>query len=112
MDVLKGINLAFRFLLELCMLAAVGYWGFKTQSGWGMKLLLGIGLPVVIAVVWSLFLAPRALSPLRGMTHLLLSLILLGSGAVALFASGHPTLGWMYAIILILNQVLLILWKQ
>jgi hypothetical protein len=51
MDVLKGTNLLFRFLLELCMLAAVGYWGFKTQSEWGMKLLLGIGLPSLITVM-------------------------------------------------------------
>lgn len=112
MDVLKGINLAVRFLLELCMLAAVGYWGFKTQSGWGMKLMLGIGLPVLIAVVWGLFVAPRAIYPLSGIPHLVLALILLGSGVVALFASGNPTLGWVYALILVVNQVLLILWKQ
>jgi hypothetical protein len=112
MNVLKGINLAVRFLLELCMLAAVGYWGFKTQSGWGMRLMLGVGLPLLIAVIWGLFVAPRAIYPLRGIPHLVLSLILLSSGALALFASGHPTLGWVYTIILIVNQVLLILWKQ
>src|SRR5512145_18122 len=112
MDVLKGINLAVRFLLELCMLAAVGYWGFQTQSGWGMKLILGIGLPLLIAVVWGLFVAPKAIYPLSGVPHMVLALILLGSGAVALFASGKPTLGWVYAITLIVNQVLLIIWKQ
>ena len=94
------------------MLAAVGYWGFKTQSGWWMKLTLGIGLPILIAVVWGLFVAPRAMYPLRGIPHLVLALILLGSGAVALFASGIPTLGWIYAITLVVNQVLLVLWKQ
>jgi hypothetical protein len=112
MDALKGINLAVRFLLELCMLAAVGYWGFKSQSGWGMKLMLGIGLPVLIAVVWGLFVAPKAIYPLSGIPHMLLALILLGSGAIALFASGNPAPGWMYTIILIVNQVFLILWKQ
>jgi hypothetical protein len=112
MNVVKGINLAVRFLLELCMLAAVGYWGFKSQSGWGMKLMLGIGLPLLIVVVWGLFVAPKALYPLSGTSHLVLSLALLGSGAVALFASGNPTLGWAYTIILIVNQVLLLLWKQ
>jgi hypothetical protein len=112
MDVLKGINLAVRFLLELCMLAAVGYWGFKTGSGWPLKLLLGIGLPLLIAVVWGLFVAPKAMYPLSGIPHLLLALLLLGSGAAALFASGNPTLGWLYTIILIVNQVLLLLWKQ
>ena len=112
MVALKGINLAVRFLLELCMLAAVGYWGFKTQSGWGMRLMLGIGLPLLIAGVWGLFVAPKAIYPLSGIPHLVLSLILLGSGALASFTSGNPTLGWVYTIILIVNQVLLILWKQ
>jgi hypothetical protein len=112
MDILKGSNLLLRFLLELCLLAAVGYWGFKTQSGWAMKILFGIGLPVLIAVIWGLFVAPKATYPLSGIPHLVLALILLGSGAVALFASGNPTLGWVYSIILIVNQVLLVLWKQ
>ena len=109
---LKTLNLVVRFLLELCMLAAVGYWGFKTQSSLAMKIVLGIGLPILLIVLWSLFVAPKAVYPLRGTLHVVLSLILLGSGAVALFASGRPVLGWVYLIVLIVNQVLLIVWNQ
>lgn len=109
---LKTLNLAVRFLLELFMLVAVGYWGFKTHSGWTIRILLGIGLPILLILIWSLFVAPKAVYPLRGMPHMALSLILLGSGAVALFASGKANLGWAYAIILIVNQVLLIVWEQ
>lgn len=76
MDILKGLNLLVRFLLELCMLVAVGYWGFKTHSGWPMKILLGIGLPVLIAVLWGLFMAPKAVYPLSGASHLAVSLTL------------------------------------
>lgn len=112
MNVLKTLNLSVRFLLELCMLAAVGYWGFKTQSGLAMKILLGIGLPVLLIVIWSLFVAPRAIYPLHGIAHMVLSFVLLASGAVALFASGNLSLGWIYLIVLIVNQVLLIVWNQ
>lgn len=112
MAVLKALNLLVRFLLELCMLAAVGYWGFKNQSGWGMKIILGIGLPILMAVLWGSFIAPKATYPLSGISHLALEMILLGSGAVALCASGKPTLGWIYTIILVANKVLLVLWKQ
>jgi Protein of unknown function (DUF2568) len=112
MDILKGLNLLVRFLLELCMLAAVGSWGFKTHSGWAMKIIFGIGLPVLIAVLWGLFIAPRATYPLTGISYLAVELILLGSGAVALFASGRPTLGWVYTVTVIVNKVLLVLWKQ
>jgi uncharacterized protein DUF2568 len=111
MDILKGLNVLVRFLLELCMYAAVGYWGFKTQSSWVMKIFLGIGLPVLIAVLWSLFLAPKATHPLRGISRLSLELILLGSGAVALFSGGRANLGWVYLAILALNEILLFVWK-
>lgn len=106
------LNLAVRFLLELCMLATVGYWGFKTQSSWALKILFGIGLPVLIAVLWGTFLAPKATRPLSGASFLTLELILFSSGAFALFASGKPTLGWIYAIVLVVNKFLLIVWKQ
>jgi hypothetical protein len=112
MDILKGLNLLVRFLLELCMLAAVAYWGFKTHSGWIMKIILGIGLPLLIAVLWGMFLAPKATQPLRGVTREFLELTLFGLGAVALFASGRANLGWIYIVILVINKVLLALWKQ
>lgn len=112
MDILKGINLLVRFLLELCMLAAVGYWGFKTQSGWVLKITLGVGLPILIAVLWGLFIAPRATYPLSGASRLAVELILLGSGAAALFAIDKANLAWIYIIILVINEVLLFVWKQ
>ncbi len=112
MTALKSLNLAVRFLLELAMLAAAAYWGFATQSGWTMKILLGIGLPLLLILIWSRLLAPRAPSRLTGIAYIVLSLVLLGSGAVALFASGQAALGWIYAIVLVINQALLVLWKQ
>lgn len=111
MSALKMLNLWVRFLLELCMLAAVGYWGFKTQPGM-MRIILGIGLPALFIAIWGLFVAPKAIYPLHGISHMVLSLILLGSGAVALFASGRTAVGWAYAIVLVINQILLVVWKQ
>lgn len=112
MSILKGSNLLVRFLLELCMLAAIGYWGFKTGASAAMKMILGIGLPLLIAIVWGLFLAPKATYPLRGISRELLELALFSSGAVALFASGVAHLGWIYTVILVVNKILLFLWKQ
>lgn len=112
MEALKMLNLAVRFLLELCMYAAVGYWGFKTQSSWVLKILFGIGLPVLMAVLWGTFLSPKATRPLSGASFLTLELILFSMGAIALFASDKPTLGWIYIIVLIVNKILLTVWKQ
>jgi hypothetical protein len=89
-----------------------GYWGFKTQSDWLMKILLGIGLPVLIAVVWGMFIVPKVTYPLNGVPFLSLELILFASGTLVLFSSGRPALGGAHTIILIMNKVLMVLWKQ
>lgn len=112
MELIKGSNLLVRFLLELAMLAAIGYWGFQSNAGWFMKAVLGIGLPLLIAVVWGAFLSPRAAYPLPGISHLALELILLGSGAVALFFSGRTNLAVVYAAMLVVNKLLMVAWKQ
>ena len=93
------------------MLAAVAFWGFKTQNGWLMKILFGIGLPVLIATLWGMFLAPKATRPLSGASFLTLELILFSTGAIALFASGKSTLGWVYTVTVIVNKILLFLWR-
>jgi hypothetical protein len=112
MELLKGSNLLVRFLLELCMLAAIGYWGFKTNSSWAMKIVFGVGLPLLVAVLWGLFLAPKATHPLTGMSHLALEIFLFGAGAFALFAVGRADLGFAYAAVLVVNKVLMLAWKQ
>ena len=112
MELLKGINLLVRFLLELSMLAAVGYWGFKMHSGGVVKILFGLGLPILIAVIWGYFMAPKSTHRLTGIPFLLMDIVLLGSGAVALYASGQRTLAWMYAIVLITSEILKWVWKQ
>jgi hypothetical protein len=58
MSGLGGANLVLRFLLELAALGAVGYWGFSSFEEWPLKLLAGIALPVVMAVVWGVFRVP------------------------------------------------------
>jgi hypothetical protein len=60
LELIKGANLLLRFLLELCALGALGYWGFKTGNATSTKVVLGVGAPLVAAVVWGTFLSPRA----------------------------------------------------
>jgi len=112
MNVLKSINLGVRFLLELCMLVAVGYWGFKTGSGWLLKIALGIGAPLSIAFIWGIFVAPKAAYPLHGFVLLALEAVLLGSGVAALYATENYSLAWGFAVIVIINRILIYAWGQ
>ena len=56
---LKPLNLGLRFVLELCMLVALGIWGFS------QNVVLGIAAPLAAAVVWGLWIAPKATRRLR-----------------------------------------------
>ncbi len=112
LELIKGANLALRFLLELCALGALGYWGFKTGSGTVAKITLGIGAPLVAAVVWGTFLSPRAAVVLPGVLVLVLQALVFASAAVGLAATGHRTLALVFGVIVVVNAVLMYVWGQ
>ncbi len=107
LTVIKNANLALSFFLELCVLVALGYWGFQTGQGTIAKIGLGIGAPVVAVVVWGLFGAPKAVWHLNGPWRLILEVVFFGSAAVALFAAGQRVLGIAFALVFVLNSVLI-----
>ncbi len=108
----KNANLALAFLLELCVVAALAFWGFLTGTGTLTKIALGIGVPVLAIIVWALFGAPRGPWHLTGIWYLLLKIIFFGSAAVALYAAGQHVLGIVFALIFVVNTVLLYVWGQ
>ncbi len=112
MDEIKSFNVGLRFILEICVLVAAGYWGFKTGTGTLLKIVLGIGLPLLISVVWASFGAPGAGRQLHGVWHLLLEAVIFGSGVVALFAAERPSLAWVLGMAIVANRVLMFVWKQ
>ena len=88
MQILKAANLALSFLLELCLLAALGSWGFRTGANTLSRILLGIGIPE------------------------LLKLALYGLAVAALYAIGQPALALALGLVVIVNRFLAWLWKQ
>ena len=98
-------NLTLAFLLELCALAALGYWGFRVGGGPVSKLVLGLGAPLVAAVVWGLFAAPRAPVPIR-LARLGTQLAVFGSAAVALYATARAALALTFAILVVVNSIM------
>jgi quinol-cytochrome oxidoreductase complex cytochrome b subunit len=109
---LKYSNLALSFLLELCILGALAYWGFRVGNGMFMKIVLGIGAPLLAALVWGTFEAPQAWIPLSDPWHLLLALIIFGLAIVALYVAGQPTLALIFAFLVATNQILIYVWQQ
>jgi hypothetical protein len=76
------LNLAFRFILELCALIAVGFWGWN-QTDSPLKFFLAIGFPIILAFIWGVFAVPndksrsgKAPIPTPGLIRLPLELII------------------------------------
>jgi hypothetical protein len=112
MEPIKAANLALRFLLELAALVAFGYWGFTTVNGTAGKILLGIGVPIAVAVVWGVFVSPKALVVLPSPAKIVLGLLILELAAGALLLAGQPAVGIAFGVIVLFNAALLLIWEQ
>ena len=92
------------FLVELLVLGLLAWAGFTASGvlGW----VLGLGLPVVAAVMWGLFAAPRARFPSPALA-LATKVVVLGAGVAAGFVV--LPLGWacLVAVVVVVNTVLM-----
>ncbi|WP_084011509.1 YrdB family protein [Paenibacillus kribbensis] len=109
---LKMLNLAIRFLLEVCGIVAFAYWGFITGVNVPVRLLLGVGVPVLVMSVWGFFISPAAPLPLQGWVHLGAELIIFGLATAALFRSERYLWAGILAGTFIVNRLLMQWWGQ
>ena len=85
------INLAIRFLLELSMLGALGWWGSAREAP-VMRWVAAIGLPLLAATVWGVFAVAgdpsrsgRTLVATPGWLRIAIELSLFALGVAALW---------------------------
>lgn len=109
---LKTANLALSFLLELVLLVAVAVWGYSVGPNPLIRLLLAIGLPLGIGIVWGIFIAPRSVIKLPRPVNFVLRLAFFGLGVLALAAVGYTGWAWVFALVVIVNYSLIAIWKQ
>jgi hypothetical protein len=107
MQAIRSGNLLLRFLLELCILVALGYWGFKTGQQTAVQIGLGIGSPLLFAVVWGIFLAPASSRRLREPWLLIAELIIFGLAVAALYSTGQRYLAGAFGLIYVINKMLM-----
>ncbi len=84
-------NLAFRFALEIAAVIAIGVGAYNLASGF-FAWILGIGLPLVVAVGWGTFNVPgdesrsgEAPVVVRGVVRLVLELLVFTTAVVLLW---------------------------
>lgn len=100
------LNLAVRFLLELCMLAALGRWGWMQGGGlvrWG----LAMALPLAAAALWGVFRVPNDGGPptvqVAGAVRLAIEILLFAAATAALANAGHRRLATVFAAITLIH---------
>ena len=108
----KELNLAVRFLLELATLVALGFWGFSTSSGTFQRYALGLGVPVLAATLWGIFVSPRAQVQLPYTLRIGAGLLIMGSGVLALAATGRVRLALVFGLVVLVSTGLTLLWRQ
>ncbi len=109
---LKPINLALAFILELAMLAAFAYWGFRTGSTGLAKGALGVGVPLIVALIWGMFMAPRAARRLKGASYFVLKGVLFLLATLGLAVAGQVVSAIIFVVLTLINTALQILWRQ
>jgi hypothetical protein len=88
--VVRAANDGLRFLLELSALAAVAYWGWN--EGGAARWVLVVAAPLVVALVWGRWMAPRSNHRVRDPWRLVIEVLVFGSAVVALAAADQPEL--------------------
>jgi len=88
--VARAVNDSVRFCLELAALAGLAVWGWKTGPD-GVNVVLAVVAPLAAAVLWWLFVAPKARRPQADPLRLLLELAVFGGGTLAFAAAGLET---------------------
>ncbi len=108
----RELNLALRFVLELCALAALGFWGWSQTEEWWRYLLM-LGVPALGATIWGTFAVPgdpsrsgKAPIPVPGIARLTLELAFFGFACWALYDVGATVSSLTLAAIVVVHYVL------
>lgn len=106
------LNMLITFLLELAMLAAYGVGGYELASNTAIRWLLAIVFPVIVGVLWGIFLSPRARVQLPYPLKLAGRILLMIGGALILWSAHMTLLATIYTIALLASITLTLLNRE
>ncbi|HTB35067.1 MAG TPA: YrdB family protein [bacterium] len=89
MPALVALNLLLALLLELAALAALALWGRHAANGTAWQWPLALALPILFAIAWGRWAAPRAGRRLKGWKLAVFKLLAFSLAALALARTGR-----------------------
>jgi hypothetical protein len=99
----SAVNLAVRFACELAALAALAWWGWP---------LAGIGAAIVVAVIWGLFVAPRARRRLPDPYRLGVELVIFAFATAGFWVVGRHTVAVVFPVAAVGSALLVRVWPE
>ncbi len=106
MAVVKSANLGLRFACELAALVAVGWWG------WIVSPVLVVALPLLVAVVWGAFVAPRARRRLPDPGRFALEIVIFAAATACFLAVDQRLVAVVFAVVAAVTTLLVRKWPE
>ena len=103
-----ALNSTVRFLLKLCALLALMYWGIHTGNSMAEGIVIGALAPGAAIFVWWKLIAPKSASWLTDTGRLLVEMAVFGLSALALAAAGQTLVAISFAVVAVLNASFLL----
>ena len=108
---MNPINLLIRFLLEVTALFSLGLWGWRQNAG-GMRYLLALGLPIIMALVWGTFAVPKDPSRsgeapiiIPGILRLAIELTIFAIASWVIYDLGNKYLSLIFLLIVAIHYI-------
>jgi hypothetical protein len=93
-------------MVEILVIALLVAAGWQADASTLVRILLAVGLPVIAAVAWGLFAAPRARVRSAAL-QLVTKVVVLGAGVVAGFLVLPLVWAVVVAVVVVMNTVLI-----
>jgi hypothetical protein len=109
---MKAVNIGLAFVLELALLAALGYWGSRLGASVPVRWLAAVGAVVAVALLWSQIAAPNAKRRLAAAPLVVFKLVVFTLGSALLYRTGQHGLGFALEAVAVTNLGLATAWQQ
>jgi hypothetical protein len=101
-----------RFLLELVLLVALGWWGMSLDAPLLVRLLAAVGAVGAALLVWSRWVAPRAAGRLGDPPRFAVETVLWIAGALALADVWSVAAGAAFLALALVTAALVRVWPE
>lgn len=87
-----------RVIVLIAAIASLALWGF-TEFGMPMNLVAGIGAPLLVLLMWALFLSPRPVLRVHPFIRAIVELAIYAAVTMAWWAMGQVWIGLGFALV-------------